>query len=184
MILWTVQDKTVLKNIENDQVYQPDFEKSEYVKKIPELEALYDFTLKSFNELNNANVPGLVFAFSKIQDNQILPFSNYSDFENYIVDHMSKIYSMWKHFLLERDCFVLELHYENNFNPMFVDENDFQYIMPPLIKLPPYGPNAKDQILRAMASGQPIASPCPSGLAQCHMPNISKENIVHVYDMF
>lgn len=184
MRLWTVQDRSILNIINNAGIYYPDFSKSMYPKEIPELSVLYDVTLQCFNQLNSTECSGLSFTFSVINDDQILPFPNYDYFKNYMIDHMGKIYSMWKHYLF-RDSVILELDYsDDSFNPMFVDINDYQYIMPPVIQLPEYGPEAKDIILKSMATGRPVVSPCPSGIAQGHVPLIGEDNVVNVYSMF
>lgn len=184
MRLWTVQDRSVLNIVNKDGIYYPNFNKSIYSKDIPGLSVLYEVTLQYFNQLNSTDYLGLSFTFSIINNNQILPFPNYDYFKNYMINHMGKIYSMWKHYLF-RDSVILELDYaDDNFNLMFVDFNDYQYIMPPIVPLPEYGPEAKDNILASMATGQPIVSPCPSGIAQGHVPLIGEDNIVNTYPMF
>ena len=53
MKLWTVQKREVIERIKNDGMYQPDFQKSDYVQELSELGGLYNMLLQSFNRLNN-----------------------------------------------------------------------------------------------------------------------------------
>ena len=50
--------------IQEEGRYQPDFQKSNYLKKLPHMEELYHFILKSFNRNNGMNLPGVLFGFA------------------------------------------------------------------------------------------------------------------------
>lgn len=47
MKFWSVQTKNVMEIIQEEGRYQPDFQKSNYLKKLPHMEELYHFILKS-----------------------------------------------------------------------------------------------------------------------------------------
>lgn len=69
MKFWTVQKKEIINVVDKNGIFYSDFAKSNYVKLNPNLKDLYDLVLKSFNDINNLNVKGLIFAFSQ-SDNQ------------------------------------------------------------------------------------------------------------------
>ena len=79
---------------------------------------------------------------------------------------------------------VLELEYEENFNPIFIDINDFQLLMPPRMILPPYTGESFGRILNDISLGRVSSSEFPSYLFQAHLPDIKKENIINVYPVF
>ncbi|MCQ2888911.1 hypothetical protein JT156_00530 [Helicobacter pylori] len=46
MKFWTIQDRNILKIIENNSIYQPDFNKSRFLEKNKELTELYNISFK------------------------------------------------------------------------------------------------------------------------------------------
>ena len=78
----------------------------------------------------------------------------------------------------------MELNYEERFNPIFIDINDFQFLMPPIMLLPPYTKNSILRIRQDIVYGQTSVSEFPSNVMQAHLPYIEKENIVNVYPIF
>ena len=73
MKFWTIQSPEVLDIIEKEEVYHPQFSKSQYYKKYSEL---YDFMLQSFNNINKFDCKGLIFAFCISVKDTIYPISN------------------------------------------------------------------------------------------------------------
>ena len=78
----------------------------------------------------------------------------------------------------------MELNYTESFNPIFIDINDFQFLMPPIMLLPPYTKESLLRIQRNIIQGQITVSEFPSNVIQAHLPYIKKENIVNAYQMF
>ena len=65
MKFWTIQTKDVIEQIQEKGIYQPDFSFSRYLKTNEKLGDLYSVTLRSFNQINKKNLPGIIFAFAK-----------------------------------------------------------------------------------------------------------------------
>ena len=91
--------------------------------------------------------------------------------------------SFWKN-LDQNNSIIMELNYEERFNPIFIDINDFQFLMPPIMLLPPYTKNSILRIQQDIVYGQTSVSEFPSNVMQAHLPYIEKENIVNVYPIF
>ena len=72
MKYWTVQSQEVLEIIEKEGAYYPVFAKSQYNKQYKEL---YNFMLKSFNNINNTNCDGCMDGFV---DFFVIPLSTVS----------------------------------------------------------------------------------------------------------
>ena len=93
------------------------------------------------------------------------------------------IEGFWKQ--LDKDnSMIIELNYENNFNPIFIDMNDFQFLMPPIMLLPPYTAESINRILEDITQGQICVSEFPSYVIQAHLPYIEKRNVINIYPMF
>lgn len=82
------------------------------------------------------------------------------------------------------DMYIIELSYNNSFNPVLLDYNDFQFLMPPVQVFPPFNKDDVGRIRNNIKSGRYFPSKIPSGIVQAHLPNISPNNIVNVYPMF
>jgi len=82
------------------------------------------------------------------------------------------------------DFSALEEDYEDNFNPIFIDMNDFQFLMPPIMLLPPYTSESINRILEDITQGQICVSEFPSYVIQAHLPYIEKRNVINIYPMF
>ncbi|MDU3176672.1 hypothetical protein [Anaerococcus sp.] len=181
--LWTVQDKKVLDTIQRDGVYYPDFNKSYYKELIPELDQLYAFMLLCYNVNNDTRYSGLAYTFLGVDGEYIASFPNYDYFKEYIQSKEGVIKSLWNK-LSREDSVILELNYEDDFNPILMDINDFQYLMPPQSVMPPFNEESLGIIAINAAHGSFGRSALPSGLIQAHVGEIRKENIVGVYPMF
>lgn len=93
------------------------------------------------------------------------------------------IESLWNQFS-KQDSIILELEYSESFNPMLIDLNDFQFLMPPVGLFHPYEEENIYRLLSTFKSGKIQQSIFPSEIIQTHSPFIKKENIVNTYDFF
>ena len=183
MKFWTIQTRNVLDTIQKKGLYQPDFSISRYLELNRELDELYAMILDSFNRINNTNLPGVVFAFSQRIDSTIYPIESIEEFKAFINDKKAALLSFWRH-LDKENSVIMELDYENDFNPIYIDLNDFQFLMPPLMLLPPYTQDSVRRILRDLYLGQITPSELPSYVIQSHLPYIEKKNLVNTYPVF
>ena len=124
MKFWSVQTKNVMEIIQEEGRYQPDFQKSNYLKKLPHMEELYHFILKSFNRNNGMNLPGVLFGFAGSTGDRICEIESIDVFRAFMKNRKRAIESLWKQ-LFQEDTVVFELDYEFDFNPYFIDINDF-----------------------------------------------------------
>lgn len=182
MRFWTVQQASILETLQTEGIYQPDFSKSRYLETNPSLASLYRFLLDSFYKVNGQKLPGLIFAFGKCDGEVITDYMGIGDFYKYIGERKGAINSLWEHF--PPNSMVLELEYYEDFNPLWVDINDFQYLMPPVLTLPPYTQDSEQRILEDISTGEPRLSEFASGIMQCHLPYIKKKNLVAAYPFY
>lgn len=185
MKFWTVQRKEVVNAVIKSGGYQPNFLYSEYPKVIAELDGLYDFVLRSFNNVNNSKLPGLIFSYVQTDGKYIKEISSFEEFYRIIQENKTSNASLWN-YLATDDNVVLELNYDQlSFNPLYININDFQFMMPPVItELPPYSETDVIRIYESISNGQPTPAPLHSDLIQAHLPFITTENIVNVYKTF
>ena len=183
MKLWTVQDKAILNLIAKDGVYYPDFAKSRFVAENPALSELYGTVLKAFNTNNSADYAGLIFAFAQHDNQRISEIRDFDEFQMVIRKGRPVLGSLWNS-LQKKDCVVLELEYKEYFNPIFIDLNDFQFLMPPVMAMYPYSRLDDYMIPRNIMNGIVDSSRMPSYIAHAHTPYIAVENIVCAYPMF
>lgn len=185
MKLWTVQKYTAVNEILKQGIYQPDFSRSWYASQGEMEDHFYKALLEMFYLLNGIQIPGLVFTFAKNVENQYIDdFSSYEEFQQFIASRKAAINSLWNQ-LAQPDACILELEYNNQtFNPMFIDINDFQALMPPVMELPPYSNAVITQIYQDFSQGIIRPSVFPTFLMQAHMPNIKKENLKGIYPIF
>ena len=124
MKFWTVQTKDVIEIIEEKGVYQLDFNNSRYLHINNNLSELYSIILHSFNQINKKDLPGVIYAFANNDNNRICPIHTIEEFKEFIKSKQAVIGGFWKQ--LDKDnSMILELEYEDNFNPIFIDMNDF-----------------------------------------------------------
>ena len=184
MKFWTVQNPEVVEILKRDGFYQPDFEKSSYLFSMPPLKELYQLILRSFNFHNKTALPGLVFSFLASDDNKrYYEIFDIQEFYFLIQGRQNAIKSLWKTLNVPL-AVILELDYSQHFNPILIDINDFQFIMPPLMIMPPYTMRDAETICQNIREGKIASSPLPSGLVQAHLPWITVENVTHIYPMF
>ena len=134
MKYWTLQRRFVLDLIDNKQCYQPDFSKSEYLAFNRNLTGLYDLILNAFNNVNKIKLSGIVFSFATIKNEEIVGISNVDRFKKFFETKYKEgvLDTLYKHYVPE-DMVILELEYDDNFNPIFLDYNDFQFLSKPNI---------------------------------------------------
>lgn len=183
MKFWTIQNKSVIETIQKKGIYQPDFNSSRYLEINQKLNDLYSVILQSFNRINKKNLPGIVYAFAKSDNNRIYSIETIEEFEKFIKIKQAVIDGFWKQ--LDKDnSEIIELEYEDSFNPIFIDINDFQFLMPPIMLLPPYTEESINRILNDIKKGQITASEFQSNVIQAHLPYIEKKNVVNTYPVF
>lgn len=183
MKYWTIQTKSVMKMIEEDGIYQPDFNRSRYLNNNAKLKDLYYIILNSFNRINKTNLPGVVFSFAKRENDRIYSIKTIEEFEDFIKTKREVINSFWEEIDKENSV-IIELDYADDFNPIFIDINDFQFLMPPFCVLPPYSIESFDRILTDIQHGNITFSEFPSYVIQAHLPYIGKQNVVMTYPVF
>ena len=183
MKFWTIQTRNVIESIQKNGVYQPDFGRSRYLRINRKLTGLYSHVLKSFNRINQRDLPGVVFAFAKGGQNGITSIGTMDEFRAFIQSKQDVIGGFWTE-LDRRNSVIMELDYEDDFNPLWIDINDFQFLMPPIIPVSNYTKESVGRILANMAQGRFEASPFPSNVIQGHLPSIEKRNVTHVYPLF
>lgn len=185
MKYWTIQKKSVLNKIEKEGVYYPEFSKSDYIKENKNLAEIFNLVLGSFNSINHSNQSGLIFAFLYSDNKDIFHFNSIDSFKILIQSKKDVVVYFWNKFKND-DSVILELEYQESFNPIFIDVNDFQFLMPPvdLHPLLPYTNLDIDKLYESINKGVFISSKYPSYLIQAHLPYIKKENIVGIHSMF
>lgn len=184
MKYWTIQSQEVLDIIKKDDVYHPKFAMSQYYKQYYEL---YNFMLKSFNNINNLNCEGLIFSFCISNRDMIYPIANIEGFRYFININKDKITYLWDTFI-KSNCKILELEIDLEFNDLALSFNEFQYIMPsPVNKLlfdpDEYQTNC-ELILSNIEKGIIMSSGKNYDLIQSHLPYIKKLDIKNVYELF
>ena len=183
MKFWTVQKRALVDQALKEGEYQPIFELSYYTRIMRGLDELYEIFRNAYRDVNGVEVPGLVFAFTKMEGKHVSQFNDIDDFRAYMKEHKASILSLWIYFR-SNDMVVVELEVPDEFNPIYIDINDFQFLMPPVIYPKPYTPATYMEIMDNITRGDIQVSVFPSGIGQAHLPSIKRENIVKVYDMF
>jgi len=187
MKFWTVQTKEVMEIVAQEGMYYPDFGKSRYVVNDKKKKPLYNLLLNSFNSLNLQNEKGLIFAFAKRENGLVFDFKNICDFSSFILSKKRFVYSMWNSF--PSDSLIVELSISESFNPLYIDFNDFQILMPinPFIKKRYGNPGEEytERLRENIKSGLFWCTPeYHCDLIQAHLPYIKKDDILSVYDIF
>ena len=184
MKFWTIQSQEVLEIIEKEGVYHPKFAMSQYNKKYHEL---YDFMLKSFNNINNLNYEGLIFSFCISNGNMIHSIANIEGFRYFINMNKDKIIYLWDTFK-NNNCKIIELEIDLVFNDLALSFNDFQYIMPSPVNNLLFNPDEHktncESILSNIEKGIIMSSGNNYDLIQSHLPYIKKLDIKNVYELF
>lgn len=84
----------------------------------------------------------------------------------------------------KQNSVVVELEYPAPFNPLFIDINDFQFLMPPIMVIPPYTAQSARQIAADLQRDEISRSEFPGGVIQAHLPCIRQENVCNLYRLF
>lgn len=183
MKVWTIQKRSVMEYVMEASIYQPDFQKSDYVKRNPSLEPLYDLLLTAFNNVNYTNVPGLIFGFHYSENDKLYDIAGIEDFLAMIYTKYSAIKSLWEYFVAG-DYVIVELDIRQPFlNPLHIDLNDFQFLMPPIIEVLPYTKADVNRLVGNLERGKIGASSFPSDIIQSHLPSIRKSEVENIYDV-
>lgn len=182
---WTVQSREVINLLREKGKYFPNFELSRLTKLDSEIKDAYSLILDSFNKFNNSKVKGVLFSFLAYDiNNGILEINSYEEFKERIFKARDSIKSLWDYFL-SGEFVILELELPDDFNPIFIEINDFQAIMPPILYMPPYTKPVIEEICGSLIingnGGTPVM---PCGLIQAHIPFIMIEDIKKVYPLF
>ena len=180
---WTVQKKSVMDEVEEKGIFYPDFSKSTFVSENKGLADLYQFLLTNYNRVNACDYNGLIFSFMRMHGDEVTFFNNYDSFKAGIIENREKIESMWKKFI-EMDAVVVEIEMETHFNPFLIDINNWQFLMPPVIALPPYQSGDFNTIVDWLRNGTFGRGYYDPTLMQAHIPYIKKDDVVAVYPMF
>lgn len=184
MKFWTIQSQEILEIIEKEGVYNPKFAMSQYYKQYDEL---YNFMLKSFNNINNLNCEGLIFSFCVSNKDMIYPIANIEGFTYLININKDKITSLWDTFK-KNNCKIIELEMDLVFNDLALSFNDFQYIMPSPVNNLLFDPvdyqTNCELILSNIKKGIIMSSGENYDLIQSHLPYIKKSDIKNVYELF
>lgn len=183
MKYWTIQKKSIIERAYKEGVFYPDFRYSPFLAEDPKRKELYDLILESYNRINDMNLSGLIFTFMKVEGEGIYQINNFSEFKSFMKQKKNVIYSLWKS-LNDEEHVIVELECDQTFNPLFIDINDFQFLMPPVMVLPPYTRQSINRIVTDIKLGEITYSEFPSNVIQAHLPCIKEEHIVRTYPMF
>ncbi len=183
MKVWTVQRRSVVNYALKNGAYYPILEESDFVREKKEIGELYRFMRDTYCSVNRIECSGLIFGFMVLTDNGICYFDRYSDFEELIRSKKECLYSLWNHFLKD-DHVVVELEITKELNLLPIDLNDFQFLMPPVMLLPPYTKDDFHRLLNNLRNGIMTPSKVPSDVVQVHLPFMTKEDISGIYPMF
>lgn len=189
MKFWTVQSKEVIEIIEKEGIYYPDVKKSRYANYNKIMFSFYSSLLDDYNHVNQSEYSGMVFAFAKFDkfnNHGINHFEDYEDFCDFVELKSDVVGDMWKCF--PADCQILEINATNDFNPLYIDFNDFQILMPTPngnanIFFDP-GAEYRDELKEGVRKGRFVYSRYACGLIQAHIPYIKKEDVKGVYPFF
>ncbi|MBZ9634633.1 hypothetical protein [Clostridium sp. FP1] len=167
--VWTIQKKSVVDISNSKGGYYPNFR---YDQK--KCNKAYQFVLDSFNQVNESDYAGLVFGFAKKGVAQY--FENIDELYEYYMDNplVTDAFHLW-----DNTYVILQLQYNEGFNKIPVDFNDFIQIMPPV-----WNNNAYNIISSRIKQGTYLGGYTLPSFTQIHIPFIKKENIVKVYGNF
>lgn len=198
---WTIQSDFVVDMLKSEVVYYPDVSKSRYILENNDMRELYSFVVNSFNKVNQTSYKGLLFSFLSsvflYKDRRTIFLNNIEDFTSFITspDIIGVVSSMWKCFPVKSK--IIEIEMEVDFNPLYIDFNDYQIVMPNsseseiweiclsvlgMEKSP--SDEFKEKLLSNLKYGIFEYTPFACGLIQAHLPYIRQENIVNVHPLF
>jgi len=113
----------------------------------------------------------------------VFEIENFTSFFSFIQHKRAVIGSLWNE-LRSKNAVILELNYNENFNPIFLDINDFQFLMRPIVFPVLFTDQDIERICWSIEYGKITRSVFPSNVIQAYLPYIKSENIVNTYSMF
>lgn len=184
MRFWTIQKKIHIQQAVDGGLYVPDFRLSGTVGRDPRQKPLFDYLLRCFNTVNSCSVPGLVFTFLQAQGPEFGQIPDLKSFMSLMRKHEDVVKALWK-YMNRPENVLVEMEVNEPFlNPLYIDFNDFCYLMEPRTVMPPYTEGEGAHLEDLLAKGQIQVSPLPSGIIQGHLPFIRREQIVATYPVF
>ena len=167
--IWTIQSKKVLNIIEEKEVYYPNINllNGNY-------HSTYKIVLDSFNNINKCKYDGLIYGFAKYGKEQY--FDTIDELYQYFLNNpaITAAFNLWS-----SEFVILQLEYEDNFNLIPIDFNDFIQIIPPI-----WDKEAYKIIVSRIEMGVYKGGYTLPSFTQVHTPYIKKQNIVRVYPNF
>lgn len=166
---WTIQSTEVINIVNNQGCYYPDFA---YQK--AGARSTYQIILDSFNNLNKCTYSGLVFGFAKKGENNY--FDNINEIYTYFLQNpdVTAAFDFWN-----EQYAILQLQFQEEFNMIPVDFNDFIQIIPPI-----WDRKAYELICSSIKKGVNAKGYTLPSFTQIHAPYIKKENIINIYGSF
>lgn len=184
MKFWTVQKKDHVYQALEEGMYFPDFKMSDTVRDNPRQGPLFDYLLQSFNTVNNCSFPGLIFTFLQAQGSEFGQIPDLESFMKLMFRRSDVVKTLWK-YMDRPENVLVEMEVNEHFlNPLYIDLNDFWFLMEPRIVMPPYTEGEDRHLLDLLAKGQMQISPLPSNIIQGHLPFIRREQIIATYPVF
>ena len=124
-------------------------------------------------------VSGLVFGFAaSAEPRRLRSIDSFSELRDHLRKNRHAAYSLLRNLITE-DNVLLELeHYPRFLNPLPIDLNDYQALMPPPTMMYPYSKDTLHNILSNLMIGHFYPSPMPSHIVQVHLPYISSGHLV------
>ena len=181
MKVWTVQQMAAVQLVLSGKIYQPNFSLSPSLRDSPELSLLYEKMLQAYDNINHLSLPGLVFCFARTDNDSVWGPPNINAFKEMIIDSKGALKTLWAK-LGEGSPVILELEYTEPLNPLMVNLNDFQALMPPFVEMPPFYTKTTVSDLQDMfLSGRAPASPFPCPAAQLVYPFIAPYHLIDTY---
>lgn len=181
MKIWTIQSVDVIRIIQEEGEYHADINKSWYIQNNPKIFTGYNFLLTAFNKINNLKENGLIFGFTKLDKNSFVDIKDTSDFASFILEKQTFLLPLLR-FLTSKDCKIVELEVEDNFNPIYMDYNDFQLLVPPIIHDEIFTLEDDIRLRKNLNKGCFNKSSFPTGIIQAHLPKITKKQICEIYE--
>lgn len=183
--IWTVQKNIVIDFIMKEGSFQPSFEKSDTVANRPEMRDLYGVMLENFNHLNGFDLPGLLFGYMNTDGSHVLSFGSYEELTHILREKRSAIQTQWEYYQnAPEEYSLVKVAIPSTYEPMPIDVNDYNYLIPPIEPKPPFNKDDLAKILHNLRHGKVRMSPLPSGLMQVHMPFLKKEYIQELHPLF
>ena len=167
--IWTIQKKEILQRVERGEIYYPSF-----INEKRKCSESYNVVLNGFNKVNDTKYSGLVFAFAKAGVKCY--FESVEELYKYFLDNplVTNAFNLWGD-----SNVILQLKYEEEFNMIPVDFNDFTDLMPPS-----FNPRVCNITRQNINNGVYKGGILLKSFTQVHVPYIKQSNIVNVFENF